>query len=104
MEDSMVPEEEITLKINKKTWKIRIVKSTEMSPSSLGECDDPKYAKPEIWVKRSQKPIDLMDTIIHEVLHAIRPELSEEAVLETATTVAKALWKLNYRKMPGNSK
>jgi hypothetical protein len=104
MEDSMVPEEEITLKINNKIWKIRIVKSTEMSPYSLGECDDPKYAKPEIWVKRSQKPIDLMDTIIHEVLHAIRPELSEEAVLETATTVAKALWKLNYRKMPGNSK
>jgi len=100
----MVPEEEITLKINNKIWKIRIVKSTEMSPYSLGECDDPKYAKPEIWVKRSQKPIDLMDTIIHEVLHAIRPELSEEAVLETATTVAKALWKLNYRKMPGNSK
>jgi hypothetical protein len=104
MEDSMVPEEEITLKINNKIWKIRIVKSTEMSPYSLGECDDPKYAKPEIWVKRSQKPIDLMDTIIHEVLHAIRPELSEEAVLETATTVAKALWKLNYRKMSGNSK
>jgi len=100
----MVPEEEITLKINNKIWKIRIVKSTEMSPYSLGECDDPKYAKPEIWVKRSQKPIDLMDTIIHEVLHAIRPELSEEAVLETATTVAKALWKLNYRKMPRNSK
>jgi len=100
----MVPEEEITLKINNKIWKIRIVKSTEMSSYSLGECDDPKYAKPEIWVKRSQKPIDLMDTIIHEVLHAIRPELSEEAVLETATTVAKALWKLNYRKMPGNSK
>ncbi len=100
----MVPEEEITLKINNKIWKIRIVKSTEMSPYSLGECDDPKYAKPEIWVKRSQKPIDLMDTIIHEVLHAIRPELSEEAVLETATTVAKALWKLNYRKMSGNSK
>ncbi len=100
----MVPEEEITLKINNKIWKIRIVKSTEMSPYYLGECDDPKYAKPEIWVKRSQKPIDLMDTIIHEVLHAIRPELSEEAVLETATTVAKALWKLNYRKMSGNSK
>jgi hypothetical protein len=49
-----------------------------------------------------QLEIDLMDTVIHEVLHAIRPELSEEAVLETGTTIAKALWKLNYRKMPRN--
>lgn len=96
----MIPEEEVTIKINKKNWKIRIVKSTELSPMSLGECDDPGYAKPEIWVKRTQKPIDLMDTIIHEILHAVRPELSEEAVLDTATTIAKALWKLNYRKIP----
>ena len=93
-----IPEEEVTVKINNKNWKIKIVKSTEMSPSTLGECDDPAHSKPEIWVKRTQKPIDLMDTIIHEVLHAVRPELSEEAVLDTATTIAKALWKLNYRK------
>lgn len=98
----MNPEEEITIKINKKNWKIKIVKSTEMSQSSLGECDHPDQKKPEIWVKRSQKPIDLMDTIIHEVLHAVRPELSEEAVLDTATTIAKALWKLNYRKQSSN--
>lgn len=95
-----IPEEEVTIKINDKNWKIKIVKSTEMSPSTLGECDNPAHSKPEIWVKRTQKPIDLMDTIIHEVLHAVRPELSEEAVLDTATTIAKALWKLNYRKHP----
>jgi hypothetical protein len=94
----MVPEEEINIRINKKNWKIKIVKSTDMSPFSLGECDDPTTRKPEIWVKRTQKPIDLMDTIIHEVLHAVRPELSEEAVLDTATTIAKVLWKFNYRK------
>ena len=45
-----------------------------------------------------------MDTIIHEVIHAIRPELSEESVLETGTTIAKVLWKLNYRKMSRNVK
>ena len=94
----MVPEEEITLKIKKKNWKVKIVKSAEISSKYVGECDPPEKAKPEIWVKRTQKPIDLMDTIIHEVLHAVRPELSEEAVLDTATTIAKALWKLNYRK------
>lgn len=94
----MIPEEEITIKINKKSWKIKIVKSTELSPSTCGECDDPSRAKPEIWVKRSLKPKDLMDTVIHEVIHAIRPELSEEAVLETANVITDALWKLKYRK------
>ena len=70
----MIPEEEITIKINKKSWKIKIVKSTELSPTTCGECDNPSRAKPEIWVKRSLKPKDLMDTVIHEVIHAIRPE------------------------------
>ena len=94
----MQPEEEIKIKINKKTWKIRIVKSTDLSPVSYGECDDVSCSDPEIWIKRSLKPKDMMDTIIHEVLHAIRPELCEEAVLETATTITDALWKLKYRK------
>lgn len=94
----MIPEEEITIKINKKKWKIKIVKSTDLSPVSYGECDDVSCTNPEIWIKRSLKPKDLMDTVIHEVLHAVRPELSEEAVLETASTIADALWKLKYRK------
>jgi len=100
----MIPEEEISIKIKNKLWKIKIVKSTDLSSTTCGECDDPKYAKPQIWIKRSLKPIDLMDTIIHEVIHAIRPELSEESVLETGTTIAKVLWKLNYRKMSRNVK
>ncbi len=100
----MIPKEEISIKIKNKLWKIKIVKSTDLSATTCGECDDPKYAKPQIWIKRSLKPIDLMDTIIHEVIHAIRPELSEESVLETGTTIAKVLWKLNYRKMSRNVK
>ena len=54
-------------------------------------------------MKRSLKPLDLMDTIIHEVVHAVRPELSEEAVIETANAISKALWKLNYRKLSGEN-
>lgn len=100
----MIPQEEISIKINQKDWKIKIVNSMDLSSTTCGECDDPKYKNPQIWIKRSLKPIDLMDTIIHEVLHAIRPELSEEAVMETGTTIAKVLWKLNYRKIPRDKK
>lgn len=38
-----------------------------------------------------------MDTIIHEALHCIRPELDEQAVADTATDIARLLWRLGYR-------
>ena len=40
-----------------------------------------------------------MDTTIHEAIHAIRPELDEEAVASTATDIAHLLWRLNYRRV-----
>jgi hypothetical protein len=36
---------------------------------------------------------------VHEVLHAARPELDEQAVEATATAIARALWKAGYRRM-----
>lgn len=38
-----------------------------------------------------------LDTEIHEFLHAAFPDLSEEAVTETATDLARILWSLGYR-------
>ena len=92
----MSEEKEITVKIKDKIWTVRLVKSKDM-PRSYGECDDPSVSKPEIWINRNLKQKDMLDTTIHEVLHAIRPELSEEAVLETATIVANVLYKLDVR-------
>jgi hypothetical protein len=40
-----------------------------------------------------------MDTLIHEALHCIRPELDEAAVADTATDIARLLWKLGYRQV-----
>jgi hypothetical protein len=40
-----------------------------------------------------------MDTTIHEAIHAIRPELDEEAVASTATDIAHLLWRLGYRRV-----
>jgi hypothetical protein len=34
---------------------------------------------------------------LHEVLHAVRPELSEEAVTETADILERALDRLGYK-------
>jgi hypothetical protein len=92
----MTDENKITVKIKDKMWTVRLVKSKDM-PRSYGECDDPSVSKPEIWINRNLKQKDMLDTTIHEVLHATHPELSEESVAETATVVANVLYKLGVR-------
>ena len=61
---------------------------------SAGECDHIETPQKAIWIATQQKPIDILDTIIHELLHAALPDLCEEAVLETATDIAKILTRL----------
>lgn len=90
-------EKQIRTKINRKEWRVCLVNSSQMSRNSWGECDDPSVSNPEIWVNRNAKNKDLLDTLIHETIHAVRPELAEEAVLETASTIADVLWKIGYR-------
>jgi|694.fasta_scaffold30263_9 hypothetical protein len=89
-------EEKVKFKFNGKNWTIRFVKSKDM-PGSFGECDDHRYKKPEIWINRNLSEKDKLDTIIHEMLHATHPELSEESVSETASAIAKILFRLNLR-------
>jgi len=40
-----------------------------------------------------------LDTEIHEYLHLVNPTLSEEAVSQQATDLAKILWTLGYRQL-----
>jgi hypothetical protein len=44
-----------------------------------------------------------LNVLIHEVLHASRPELAEEAVTETANDIEKVLWRRGYRLIPKES-
>jgi|TARA_Y100001963_G_C6680486_1_gene399614 hypothetical protein len=67
----------------------------ERLPSgACGECDAIDTPRKAIWIATQQKPIDVLDTLIHELLHASFPDLCEEAVLETATDIAKILYRL----------
>lgn len=43
-------------------------------------------------------PKDYLDTLIHETIHQCFPKLSEQKVLNGATTIANLLWRLGYRK------
>lgn len=88
------------LKVNGKSWLIEFVGSDKISRGSWGEADWPTTRKPKIYVYANQDEKNLVNTTIHEVLHAVRPELSEESVTETANVVTDALFKMGCRLQP----
>ena len=51
-----------------------------------------------IRIRRGQKPLDELDTIIHECLHATDWHKDESWVTEVSADIAAVLWKLGYRK------
>jgi hypothetical protein len=57
-------------------------------PKIYGKCD---YQSRTITVCSTLTGIDLLDTLIHEAIHARWPDLAEEAVEEVATTIAHLL-------------
>lgn len=83
---------EFFFKVKNKKWKLVFVKSKEM-PKSWGEADYPNVKNPKIWINKNMNERNTINTIIHEVLHAVRPELSEESVVETADVLTVALRK-----------
>lgn len=45
-----------------------------------------------------QDAFDRLDTVIHETIHYIWPDMAEESVSKAATVLAKTLWKDRYRR------
>ncbi len=50
----------------------------------VGLCDDPSTRGKELWVWPKQDFYDLIETTFHEVIHGGNPDLSEDAVNDTA--------------------
>ena len=62
-----------------------------------GEIDPPDRPGKQIRVARNQTPIDTLDTVLHECLHAAFPDLCEDAITEAATDISKALFRMGCR-------
>jgi len=89
---------EIRTKINGRIWRVLLSPARNMG-KDWGRCDHPPGRHPTIQVRRSLKGVNMLDTLVHEVLHAARPELDEEAVDTTASAIARALWRAGYRRL-----
>lgn len=82
-------------KLGGKWWQFRYANMVD-----YGDCTDPGKADGRlIRVRASQSERDMLDTIVHEALHACRAELAEEAVADTASDIARLLWRLGYRRV-----
>ena len=75
--------------IRKETWSI----VSGVQEDEFGFCDrDGERGKPmTIGIKDGLSELDELDTTIHEGLHASYPDLSEEAIDEAATDLARLL-------------
>jgi hypothetical protein len=56
-------------------------------------------ARHSITIDGRQRGKAKLDTFIHESLHILYPELSEQCILKSANFVAEVLWKAGYRRI-----
>lgn len=72
------------LKIRGRTWTLKL-QAPPRRPSDFGMCD---YETRTLYVHPEREP---EATLIHEVLHAALPDLTEDAVVELETALTGAL-------------
>ena len=80
--------------IRGKRWNLQFRK---LRDGSLGKCDSPEATNKKIVVNPNQSGVDVLGTLIHEMMHAAHWDLDEEAIDTTSVDIARVLWKLGYR-------
>ena len=80
------------VKVRRTAWTIRDVEDLE----HYGECF---YPGRTIELRSDQQPRVRLDTLIHELLHALRPDFPEREIYAIAKTVSEGIWKDKWRRI-----
>lgn len=83
-----------------KRWRLSFVPRLRVGRESPdGACDSPKKTGKEIRIRRAllRYPRALMETLIHELLHAADWTKDETWIDETAADLARILWGVGFR-------
>jgi hypothetical protein len=75
------------------------MESTTLPRTWDGSCDPPKNKSKAIHVRRGLKDERHMEVCLHEMLHACDYTKDEEAIEEMARDIARAMWRLGYRRV-----
>jgi hypothetical protein len=78
----------MNLRINNENWTIQ-------DSAIYGLCEPSQCL---ISIDPHLAPRHRMEILIHEVLHALDNDLTEDAVTEQSQTIAAALWRDGYRR------
>ena len=62
-----------------------------------GDCDDPASKNKKIRIANNLGPMEQMDAVIHECLHASDWFKDEAWIDVVATDIARLLWKMGWR-------
>lgn len=83
------------VKLGGKWWVLRASGNLK----DYGRMDDPGRAEGRvIRVASWQSEEELLDTVLHELIHCCRPELEESTVTEMAREMSRVVWRLGYRR------
>lgn len=77
-----------------KRWHVK--DQSELEPGDLGMCD---YEEKTVYIPLEGDTVDELDVTIHEAIHATCRRLCEAEVNSAATSIAKLLWRLGWRKI-----
>lgn len=86
------------VRIRGKVWDLSF-SSEGLGDDDDGFCDSPSRRGKRILIRPGLRPERELDVTVHEITHAALWDLDEEAVEEFATDLARALYRLGYRKI-----
>jgi hypothetical protein len=83
-----------------KRYRLRFIDGRKL-PFDYAQCDEQKAIAKEIRIRQElqRKPRDLVETVIHELLHAADWHLSESFVDATARDIERVLHRLGFGKV-----
>lgn len=88
----------MNLNLRGKIWKYYELDDVKWEDQKQwGLCCGPKQKAKAIVISTEPKELDRLSVIIHEGLHACLWDMDEEAIRETANSIAVMLWRLGYR-------
>jgi hypothetical protein len=85
----------VRVELRGKRWNLEVI--DYLQDGSCGSIDPSDAPQKRILIALNQTPQDLLDTVIHECMHACIPDLAEETVTETSTDIAKVLHRMGCR-------
>lgn len=79
---------DFSLTIHGRRWRVRFV--PRMPPDTLGDCD---WEAREIRVLRGLTPAETLGVLLHEAMHALHPNHTEEHVSECERVLATMVYR-----------